>query len=106
MDDPEFSRYFRLVFLDYPSAPNHPPSKLKRTLLEEDITGPVGTVEIGAFVKAVLDSRQKQYSEADLQTLIQTLMKNAEEKFAANPDSGPLQALHEALALWVSENGP
>lgn len=106
MADPEFSRYFRLVFLDYPSAPNHPPSRLKKTLLEEDMTGPLGDVEIGAFVKSVLGRWHQQYSEEDLQTLIQTLMKNAEEKLIANPEPGRTQAIYESLAEWVAESVP
>jgi hypothetical protein len=103
MADPEFSRSFRLVLLDYPTAPNHPPSKLKKTLLEEDKTAPYVETDVSAFVKATLDLWKKQYSEAELQQITQLLLKRAQERLVAAPEAGGMQTIYEVLVDWISE---
>lgn len=103
MADPEFSRLFRLVLLDYPTAPNKPPGKLKKTLLEEDRTALYVETDVSAFVRAALERWKKQYSEADLQQLTQGLMNRAQERLVAAPEAGGMQMMYEVLVDWLTE---
>jgi hypothetical protein len=103
MGDPEFREQFRLVLIDYPNTPQHPPSKLRKTLIEQDATAPFSDSHVSDFLRAVLTRRQAKFAESDLANRVTHLLTAATQKHAAEPDTGLAAALNSVLVSWMGE---
>jgi hypothetical protein len=101
LDDPGFSRHFRMVFLDYPpKGPNHPPGRLKKIGFVEDESSALAAEHIRAYVEAVFNDYQRKYSTADLDAVVAQVQSAAAQLMAADGQLVEAQALNDVLSAW------
>lgn len=98
----DFAKYFRLVLLDYPEGPNHPPSKLKRDVIVPDRTGAVSDADLAALVETHWGRRGRQsLPNESLKQALEFRAKLAQRLGASNASS-EVQTLHDVVFDWLS----
>lgn len=98
----DYAPSFRLVLLDYHSAPNRPPTKVHRDFVREDVTEPLDAGHVESFVETVWRSRNKQFSRADVEAATGQRVADAKARADQDASLGLARALRDVLSDWVA----
>jgi hypothetical protein len=101
--DPGVREHLRLVLLDYPDAPNHPPTKIGSALIEQDLIASNATEEdVREFVRTFLEYRHLKFAEADVDKYAAAVLANVKQLAGAgaSPPSY-MGALYDELVEWM-----
>lgn len=97
LGDPAAAARFRLVLLDYPSQL---PTRVKKGLVQRDMSAPISDEDLTAFVCHKLDAARANYTADEVAGYVKSLRTDAEAALAAGTWDGLNEALQQTLRMW------